>query len=65
MATVLPAVIAAALLSSHQGLFGVVVASLMAYILALLMAAAWLPRAPRTHPAARPAGAYRRGQRMS
>ena len=65
VAMILPAVIAAALLSSNQGLFGVVVASLMAYFLALLMAAAWLPRAPGTHPAARPAGGYRRGQRMS
>lgn len=65
VAMILPAVIAAALLTSNQGLFGVVVASLMAYFLALLMAAAWLPRAPGTHPAARPAGGYRRGQRMS
>ena len=65
VAMILPAMIAAALLSSNQGLFGVVVASLMAYFLALLMAAAWLPRAPGTHPAARPADGYRRGQRMS
>jgi Domain of unknown function (DUF1707) len=65
VAMILPAVIAAALLTSNQGLFGVVVASLMAYFLALLMAAAWLPRAPGTHPAGRPAGGYRRGQRMS
>ena len=65
VAAVLPAVIAAALLSSNQGLFGVVVASLMAYFLALLMAAAWLPRAPAPHPATRPGGGYRRGQRMS
>ena len=65
VAMILPAVIAVALLTSNQGLFGVVVASLMAYFLALLMAAAWLPRAPGTHPAARPAGGYRRGQRMS
>jgi hypothetical protein len=62
---VLPAVIAAVLLSSGQGLFSAIVAALPAYALALLMGAAWLPRAPRTAPPVRSAGSYRRGQRRS
>ena len=59
---VLPAVIAAVLLTSNQGLFAAIVAALPAYVLALLMGAAWLPRAPKTNPPVR-SGSYRRGQR--
>ena len=60
---VLPAVIAAVLLTSSQGLFAAIVAALPAYVLALLMGAAWLPRAPKTNPPVGSAGSYRRGQR--
>jgi hypothetical protein len=62
---VLPAVIAAVLLTSNQGIFGVVVAALMVYVLGLLMAAAWLPRPQKPYLPARAEGGYRRGQRIS
>jgi hypothetical protein len=62
---VLPAVIAAVLLAGNQGLFAAIVAALPAYVLALLMGAAWLPRAPKTYSPVRSAGSYHRGQRSS
>lgn len=60
---VLPAVVAAVVLTGNQGFFAAIMAALPAYALALLMGAAWLPRAPKTNLPVGSAGGYHRGQR--